>query len=186
MPKAKIVFLNGASSSGKSSIAKALQSRIEEPCIHLCIDDYLSAYQKGLWKKQGIVQNEWSKIIRGFHAAGAAIARAGNMVIMDDVLENEPPWQDCLLELFKGIDVFFVGVHCPLSELEKREKERKNRRAGMARKQFDQVHSKAIYDIEVDTSLLSSEECAERILEYMRKGRHPTAIEQMRRRSVEA
>ncbi len=103
---------------------------------------------------------------------------------MDDVLEDEPPWQDCLLELFEGIDVFFVGVHCPLSELEKREKERKNRRAGMARKQFDQVHSKAIYDIEVDTSLLSSEECADRILGYLQKPRQPTAFEQMRIRRV--
>jgi chloramphenicol 3-O phosphotransferase len=115
-----------------------------------------------------------------------AVGAAGNMVIMDDVLENEPPWQDCLLELFEGIDIFFVGVHCPLSELEKREKERNNRRAGTARKQFDQVHSKAIYDIEVDTSLLGSEECADRILGYLQNVRHPVAIEQMRRRSVEA
>jgi chloramphenicol 3-O phosphotransferase len=180
MPNAKVVFLNGASSSGKSSIAKALQSRIETPCIHLCIDDYLSAYQKGLWKKQEVVRREWSNIIRGFHAAGAAIAGAGNMVIMDDVLENDPPWQDSILELFEGIDVFSVGIHCSLSELERREKERQDRRAGMARKQFDQVHSKAIYDIEVDTSLLSSEECADWILAHMQKPRQPTAFAKMR------
>jgi hypothetical protein len=55
----------------------------------------------------------------------------------------------------------------------------------MARKQFDQVHSKAIYDIEVDTSLLSSEECADRILGYLRTERQPITIEQMRRKSVE-
>jgi chloramphenicol 3-O-phosphotransferase len=40
-----ILFLNGASSSGKSLIAKALQGMLEEPCIHFCIDDYLGAFQ---------------------------------------------------------------------------------------------------------------------------------------------
>ena len=56
---------------------------LEEPCIHLCIDDYLGAFQKGLWDKQEIVQPAWPNIIAGFHAAAAAIARAGNMVIVD-------------------------------------------------------------------------------------------------------
>jgi chloramphenicol 3-O-phosphotransferase len=48
--RADIIILNGASSSGKSSIAKALQAIIEKPCIHWCIDYYLCAYQKGLWE----------------------------------------------------------------------------------------------------------------------------------------
>ena len=52
MPKGRLLFLNGASSSGKSSIAKVLQGMLEEPCIHLCIDDYLGAFQKGLWNRQ--------------------------------------------------------------------------------------------------------------------------------------
>lgn len=64
---------------------------VDEPCVHLCIDDYLGAFQRDLWERQDIVQPEWSNIIRGFHAAGAAIARAGNMVIIDDVLEEKPP-----------------------------------------------------------------------------------------------
>jgi chloramphenicol 3-O phosphotransferase len=177
-----IIFLNGASSSGKSSIAKALQAVLEEPCIHLCIDDYLAAFQKGLWDKQEIVQRAWPNIITGFHAAAAAIARAGSWVIMDDVLEEDPPWIEHCLELFEGLEVIFVGVHCPLEELEHREKERGNRKAGMARLQFEQVHAQAIYDIEVDTSVLSPEECVVRIVDYLDAGRRPTALEQLRER----
>jgi chloramphenicol 3-O phosphotransferase len=176
-----IVFLNGASSSGKSSIAKALQEIIEVPCIHWCIDDYLFAYQKRLWVKKEIVQPEWPKIIRGFHAAGAAIARAGNLVIMDDVLESEPPWAENLLELFNGLSVFFVGVHCPLEELERREKERKERKDGMARLQFDQVHAIAIYDVEVDTSVLNPHQCAEIIMDHIRKEPQSLAFDQLRK-----
>jgi chloramphenicol 3-O phosphotransferase len=177
---ANIIFLNGTSSSGKSSIAKALQEIIEKPCIHWCIDDYLSAYQKGLWGKKEIVQPEWPKIIRGFLAAGAAIARAGNLVIMDDVLESEPPWLENLLELFNGLSVLFVGVHCPLVELERRENERKERKDGMARLQFDQVHSIALYDVEVDTFVLNPQECAAIIIEQLRSEPHPLAFDQLR------
>jgi chloramphenicol 3-O phosphotransferase len=155
MSRGQIILLNGASSSGKTSIAKALQAMIDEPCIHLCIDDHLGAYQSDLWERQEIVKPEWPNIIRGFHAAGAAIARAGNMVIIDDVLEESPPWVEHLLELFQGLPVIIVGVHCPLEELEQRERQRKDRKTGLARLQTDQVHAQAEYDVQVDTSMLS-------------------------------
>ena len=74
--KAEIIFLNGISISGKSSIAKALQEIIETSCIHWCIDDYLSVYQQELLEKKEIVAQEWAKIIQGFHVVGAALARA--------------------------------------------------------------------------------------------------------------
>ena len=182
MSKGRILFLNGASSSGKSSIAKALQGRIDEPCIHLCIDDYLQAYQKDLWDKEQIVQQRWPRIISGFHAAAAAIARAGNFVIVDDVLEENPPWVESLLELFDNLEVMFVGVHCSLEELERREKERGDRRKGMARLQFDQVHSQAIYDVTVDTSILSLEECVSRIIDQMGTMHGSSAFDQLRSR----
>jgi chloramphenicol 3-O phosphotransferase len=179
-----IIFLNGVSSSGKSSIAKDLQESIEKPCIHRCVDDYLDLYQKGLWQKQEIVQPEWPKIIQGFHAAGAAMARAGNLVIMDDVLESEPPWVENLLELFNGLSVFFVGVHCPLEELERREKKRKERKDGMARLQLDQVHTVAIYDVEVDTSMSSPQECASIIIKHIRTEPKLLAFDQLREKRL--
>jgi len=184
MSKGKIIFLNGTSSSGKSSIATALQAMIDDPCTHLCIDDYLSAFQNGLWEKKTVIKQEWFHIIRGFHAAGAAIARAGNLVITDDVLEEDPPWVESLVELFDGIEVIFVGIHCPLEELERREQTRKDRKTGMARLQFEQVHTQAIYDIEVDTSVLSPEVCAARIIESVRAAHHPSAFERLRDRIV--
>jgi chloramphenicol 3-O phosphotransferase len=182
MAKGLILFLNGASSCGKSSIAKELQAMIEQPCFHLCIDDYLGALQKDLWDRQEVVQREWRHIIGGFHAAAAAIARAGNLVIVDDVLEEEPPWVENLLTLFEGLDVLFVGVHCPLAELEKREQERGDRKRGMARLQFDQVHAQALYDVEVDTSKLSPQECAARIITYLGARQYPSAFERLRER----
>ena len=185
MSHGQIIFLNGASSSGKGSIAKALQGILEKPCVHLCIDDYLGAFQKGLWNNKEVVQWEWPNIIAGFHAAAAAIARAGNLVIVDDVLEEEPPWIENMLTFFDGLDVTFVGVHCPLEELERREKERGDRRQGMARQQFEQVHAQAIYDVEVDTLALSPGECASIIVECMDAKQQPSAFEQLRERFLQ-
>jgi len=180
VPEGRIIFLNGASSSGKSSIAKALQAFIEEPCIHFCIDDYLGAFQSSLCAREDAVRRRWPDILRGFHAAGAAMARAGNWVIIDDVLEAEPPWVESLLELFENLDVVFVGVHCPLEELERRERERPERREGMARLQFTQVHAQAIYDLEVDTLAMSPQECAERIASHLKDEPRSRAFMQLR------
>jgi chloramphenicol 3-O phosphotransferase len=152
---------------------------IERPCAHLCIDDYLSTFQKGLWDNKEVVQREWPDIIAGFHAAAAAIAHAGNLVIIDDVLEEEPPWIEHMLALFDGLDVTFVGVHCPLEELERREKKRGDRRPGMARQQFEQVHAQAIYDVEVDTVALSPGECASMVIKCMGAKQRPSAFERL-------
>jgi chloramphenicol 3-O phosphotransferase len=131
----------------------------------------------------------WAHIRRGcgttkrlFSGSGPTSARAGNLVIVDDVLEEEPPWIENVLAFFDGLDVTFVGVHCPLAELERREKERGDRRQGMARQQFEQVHAQAIYDVEVDTSVLRSEECASIIVDYIDAKRYPSAFERLRER----
>ena len=104
MSKGQVIFLNGASSSGKGSIAEALQEIMEKPCVHMGIDDYLGTYQKRLWDNEEVVRREWPNIIAGFHAAAAAIARAGNLVIVDDVLEEEPPWIENVLAFFEACD----------------------------------------------------------------------------------
>ncbi len=182
MSQGRILLLNGTSSSGKSSIAKALQQILTAPCFHLCIDDYLGAFQKDLWGNKEIVQREWANNITGFHAAAAGIARAGNMVILDDVLEEEPPWVESFLKLFDGIEVIFIGIHCPLQELERREKKRGAHKAGRARLQFDQVHARATYDIELDSSVNSPEQCAAVIVDYVNSGCRPTAFEQLSER----
>lgn len=54
-----------------------------------------------------------------------------------------------LVRLLAKLDVFFVGVHCPLPELERREKERGDRRIGEARTDFETIHEFAEYDFEV-------------------------------------
>ncbi len=56
-----------------------------------------------------------------------------------------------MIQIISGLDVFFVGVQCPLEILEQREKQRGDRHAGDAAKDLQTVHSFLPYDFEVDS-----------------------------------
>lgn len=60
-----------------------------------------------------------------------------------------------------------VGVFCPLDELERREKERGDRRIGQAKEQLEFVHKEEVYDLKVDTFRDGLEGCVEKILQQM-------------------
>ncbi len=63
------------------------------------------------------------------------------------------------------MNAYLIGLFCPLDVLEQREKGRKDRTLGQARLQFDAIHKFVKYDLEVDTSLLNPENCAEKVIE---------------------
>jgi chloramphenicol 3-O phosphotransferase len=117
----------------------------------------------------------------GFHRAIAGMAQAGNDLVVDHVLSE--PWrlQDCL-EVLRGLDVVFVGVHCPLEELERRERVRGDRTPGQAAAQFSRVHQHGRYDFECDTGTSSPRECALAIKEFLGRAPAPRAFDELRRR----
>ena len=57
-----------------------------------------------------------------------------------------------LVRLLEPFDVFFVGIHCPLPELERREIERGDRRIGEARQDYEVAHTFGTYDLEIDST----------------------------------
>ncbi|MFD9501960.1 chloramphenicol phosphotransferase CPT family protein [Streptomyces sp. NPDC060035] len=174
-----IIFLNGTSSSGKSSLAVELAGILDGPCFHMPVDAF-----HAMRSKPELTPDQLPVVLRrtwmGFHRAVAGMAAAGNNIIVDHILSE--PWRldDCL-DLFAPQDVVLVKVHCPLPELERREKARGNRPAGLAALQFDRVHAHGVYDIECDTSSASPLECAHLIRDFLRHRPRPTAFERMRK-----
>jgi chloramphenicol 3-O phosphotransferase len=148
----KIILLNGASSSGKSSIARALQGVIEAPFWHVSIDHLRDA---GVLPLQRFRRGDFAwpahrqAFFDGFHRSLPAFASAGNNLIVEHIVET-PAWMDQLVALLGGFDVFFVGVRCPLDELERREAARGDRPIGDARRDFETIHRHAVYDLELD------------------------------------
>ncbi len=182
----KIILLNGASSSGKSTLARGLQAALDEPFWHFSIDHLIAA---NVLPKARINGGEfpWRELrphfFEGFHRCLPALAAAGNNLIVEHIVETQA-WMERLLRLLSQIDVFFVGVHCPLPELERRELARGNRRIGEARADFETTHTFGVYDLEVD-STLPLEENVNTVIATWKRRQHPSAFEEMRRRLAE-
>lgn len=189
-----IIFLNGPSSAGKTSIARALQCCLSEPYLHIALDTFLGMFPPHFVETPGSGSEVPSsdgddvlaiyltpgakRLISGYHHAVAACALAGNNLIVDHVL-LERQWLEECVALLAAFSVFFVGIHCPLQVLEARENARGDRTPGLARVQYDRVHAHRLYDLEIDTSLASARDCATRIVEALRHSPTRSAFQQL-------
>jgi chloramphenicol 3-O phosphotransferase len=171
----RMIMISGASSSGKTSICRCLQPLLDEPFLHVSLDDFIEMLPPGRSDEALFLQ-----MVDGFHRAVAGLLEAGNDLLVDHVL-IEPEWLQQCIDLFKGRHVLFVGLDCPLEVLEEREKHRDVRRQGFARAQFNRIHAEKIYDIRVDTSVASPEACATAIAACFAQ-QTPTAFDTLRRR----
>jgi chloramphenicol 3-O phosphotransferase len=169
-----IVFLNGTSSSGKTSVARALRQVLAEPYFYVAADQF-SAMLPG----QPVDAGPYLALFSAMHRSLAALAAAGANVVVDHVVGNKTWLKECV-DLLSGYRVLFVGVLCPPDELERRERERGDRRIGQAGDQLGFVHAHGLYDLEVDTSTATPEDCALRIKRRLEAGPPPTAFRQLR------
>jgi chloramphenicol 3-O phosphotransferase len=181
-----IILLNGTSSAGKTTLAKALQKVMDVPYLHVPVDsfeDMIPGSDKFGEPGSGSWQPIFNRVISGFHHSLAALANTGSNLIVDHLLVQgvEPHnWLEECLDQVAPFTVYLVGVHCPLEELRRRETARGDRGIGLAERQLSQVHQHGVYDLEVDTSLLSPEECAILIKKRVELGPAPTALAAVR------
>ena len=171
-----IIFINGTSSSGKTSLLKALQNQLQEPYLDMGIDRFI-----WMLPKRYLDRPLWDDVLgkahqsgpvgltlfSGMHHAIAAAASRGNNVVADHVFV-EKAWVDECANLFANMNAYLIGIHCPLGVLEQRERDRKDRTLGQARAQYEVIHKYTKYDLKVDTSLLSPKECAEKVIERLK------------------
>jgi chloramphenicol 3-O phosphotransferase len=173
-----IIFLNGTSSSGKSSIAGELLRILDEPYFHMPVDAFHAMRARRELAPdhlKAVLHHTWM----GFHRAVAGMAAGGNNIVVDHVLSERWRLVDCLA-LFAPENVVLVGVHCPLKELERREQARGDRPPGLAAYQIDRVHAHGLYDIECDTGTTRPPECAQQIKDFLPQRATPTAFERLR------
>jgi chloramphenicol 3-O phosphotransferase len=151
----RVILLNGASSSGKSTLARALQATLPEPFLHVSSDQLVGMLPRRA--DDGGPFDWWHQVrprfFAGFHRCLPALASAGNDVIVEHILEF-PAWRAELAGLLAGLDVFLVGVHCDLDEIDRRERSRGDRRIGAGRTHVtvDRIHTFGPYDLEIDTT----------------------------------
>ena len=162
--KGRIIFLNGTSSSGKTTLARVLQAALERPTYHLAYDTFNQMVSQkhrntDYWAITNIT-------VSAMHHTVALFSDLGLDVIVDHVILDTrlgQAWLRECVQLWHTHPVLFVRVECPLEELERREQLRAGRRPGQARAQIDQIHGHGYYDLTVDTYTQTIEMCAEQI-----------------------
>lgn len=177
----QVIFLNGTSSSGKSSIARELLLALDRPFFHMSVDviNGMRARERTRELSPEDLAAVLTRTRAGFHRAVAGMAQAGNDLVVDYVLSEQWRMQDCLTVL-DGLDVVFVGVRCSPQELARREQARGDRQPGQAASQLQQVHSYGSYDIECDTTTASPRDCALSIKQSLNRLPHPRAFHRLR------
>ena len=198
------ILLNGTSSAGKTTLAKALQQKLNEPHLYVALDQYrdsLPDKYRGLNSPPGTLGYDGlnvvpieledgrkitsikfgdygKKVLHGMRLSAAALVRNGLNIIIDDIL-LEPAFLEDYLEIFSDLNIYFIGLFCDLKVAEKREASRLGRFPGTAESQLEVCHAHGVYDLSVDTSILSPEECATRIIARLDAGK-PEAFQKLR------
>ncbi len=192
-----IVFLNGTSSSGKSTILRAIQALSPLPFLDMGLDKFLWMLPKKyldipLWQTVFTYSyEEDGKTIREIRAGGLGhklvstmhqsiltASETGMNILADHVL-LEKAWVKECAELFAKENAYLIGIRCPLTVLEERERFRKDRTFGQARAQYVSAHEHCLYDFEVDTSITTAERCAKQILAFTEKDK-PKAFQKLK------
>jgi chloramphenicol 3-O phosphotransferase len=181
-PPGQIIFLNGASSSGKSSIAAQLLTVLDQPWFHMPVDaiNAMRAKPQTARLDQAELDLTLARTRAGFHRAVAGMALASNNIVVDHVLSERWRLLDCL-DVLADFDVVFVGVSCAPAELARRERLRGDREPGVAVAQQERVHAHGCYDIECDTTSTSPLQCARMIRDFLlARPEPPTAFDELR------
>jgi chloramphenicol 3-O phosphotransferase len=139
-----VIILNGASSSGKSSIAQELQTILPQNYLHIGIDTFISmmplkanklqisdiasdGFYFKLENTHGNNVNKFQsgdygkKINNAYHSTVKHLADLGLKIIVDDVMDGrfeQKEWNFMLGET----KILYVGVKCSQETLTNREK----------------------------------------------------------------
>lgn len=197
----QIIILNGTPRAGKSTIAAAIQDTYEGLWLNLGVDCWMqmtpARYQPALGLRPGGERPDLEPIVailyRALYASIAAHSRLGINVVADTGHHDDYSAPLGILaacaRLLEGLPALLVGVRCPLDAILQR-----RRATGwdadrdptapipppILRWQ-EAVHTPGIYDMEVDTSLLTPAECAAAIHHRLTSGPPPSALRRLSR-----
>jgi chloramphenicol 3-O phosphotransferase len=153
-----VVVLNGPSSAGKSTLAKATRKLLGVTCMAVS-PDRLAAFAH---PDHPLDERLYATLSDATFGVAVTAATAGFDVIVDTVFEQRERFESAR-RAFASMRHFYVAVTCPLDKLEAREHARGNRPLGLARRQHTAVFYDAPYVLELDTDLTPLEVCAEQV-----------------------
>lgn len=195
----RIIILNGAPRSGKSSIATAIQSHLPGHWIHLGVDAQNRMLPQDLLPGIGLrpggerpdLEPMVTRLYAGLYGAIAAHAEQGLDVVADlghhDFYSQPLGILAASARRMAGLGVLFVGVRCPIEVIMARRNA--DPQGGLyvggpdipapVQRWQDAVHDPGIYDLEVDTGSMTPEQCADAIGAALDAPLRPSAFERL-------
>ena len=168
MDKGKIIFLNGVTSSGKTSIVEALQER-RDVFFYVVANDLFQE----MVGEQYLEENYWkylSEVIVLMYHTAKLYSDLGKNVLIDGILverDEIKPHYEKLMEIMKDSPLSIVEVYCPLEVCRQRNIERGDRFESQSDEQAELMSKDIRYSMRVDTSVNSPAECAEQIVKAL-------------------
>ena len=165
----RVILLNGASSAGKSTLARNLQLLLKEAAMIFSMDDYLAMSRGKHETALDAVRESGLPFIESFHAAIAEAARKGALVIVDHVIGESRRWIQDLLNRLDGIPRILVRVECRQDVLLERERRRTDRTPAPAhaQRQHAGIHRHFPHDFSIDTSADTPRKCAMQLISLL-------------------
>ncbi len=195
----RIVILNGAPRSGKSSIAKAMQARLPGHWINLGVDAQNASLPEALKPGIGLrpggempeLEPDVMRLYLALYDAIAAHARQGFDVVADlghhDFYSVPLGILPRCAQRMAGLDVLFVGVLCPIETIMRRRNA--DPQGGFyaagegvpepVRRWQEAVHVPGIYDLVVDTGTMTPDGCTDAIAAALAKPPQQRAFEKL-------
>ncbi|GHD64529.1 chloramphenicol phosphotransferase CPT family protein [Jeongeupia chitinilytica] len=173
----QVIVLNGCSSAGKSSLARALQERLPEQYLYFGIDHVLSSLPQSDWLRmcrgEPITRSgyDWATLVRGYHYCLPGLLQAGNRLIIDNGWCERDEKRELLTEL-AGYAAVLVAVRCDPAIAAVREAARGDRASGLAAWEAPRVHADWDYDLDVDTGTDSIADCADALAARLVEARY--------------
>ena len=165
MRKGKIIFLNGVTSSGKTSIVEALQDR--DDCYFYVVANDLFQEMVG---ERFLREDYWGHLARViilmYHTA-KLYSDMGHDVLIDGILVERPqiaPHYQQLQEILADNPLHIVEVACPLEICRERNIARGDRYEMQSAEQAAIMAQGIEYALRVDTDRMTPEECAQAIM----------------------
>jgi len=212
----KIIIITGSTGSGKTTTCNEFVAQMDDLWLHFGIDLFLGSVvprkfvdggprsddgvhmvpddlnnPKGAWHmdmgRYGI------SMIKTFHRMAVAAVRSGQNVVLDHIATLDPPLLHDCVDCFRGLPVFFVGLHPPAEIIPRRIDERletivaslgrehavrnsENKKL-VAKYLYDRIFAHDVFDLVIDSNLHSPTEVVEIIASKMGDGHGKAFLE---------
>ena len=169
----RIIFLNGVTSCGKTTVAECIKAMCSEPVYVFSNDIFHNMVSPRVYEKhESAFWHFVADTITAQYYAARGCADAGFTVLIDGMLLDLPEYVErfgkrnieLVTEIFSGCEFTLIDLTCPADELRRRNIARGDRGVNQSDEQLSFMTKSYHADLTVDVMTAMPDETAEAIM----------------------